>query len=263
MLAQTQVTRVIPKWETFLARWPDPAACAAAPVGEVIAAWSGLGYNRRAVFLHRRRGPSPTDHRGVVPADLAASMALPGVGPYTARAVLAFAFEQPVGVVDTNAARVLARAVAGRPLDGRAVQALADRLVPPGAVWAWNQAILDLGAEVCTARRPACDACPLGPGAKNRPAVRAGPPRGLRSRRRLRRHTPGRRRPLPDPTGRPGAGCSPGPSPAQGAARYGRPEAFAAAAGWPDQPTRAARAARAWSTTGWRCAGPTAPSRLP
>ena len=164
MLAQTQVARVIPKWEAFTTRWPDPVACAAAPLGEVIAAWSGLGYNRRAVFLHRAAAVIAQQHGGAVPAELDALTSLPGVGPYTARAVLAFAFEQPVGVVDTNAARVLARAVAGRTLGRREVQARADGIVPPAQAWAWNQAVLDLGATVCTARRPGCGGCPLGPG---------------------------------------------------------------------------------------------------
>ena len=163
MLAQTQVARVVPKWEAFLARWPDAAACARAPVGEVIAAWTGLGYNRRAVFVHRAATAITARHGGTVPADLEGLTSLPGVGAYTGRAVLAFAFEQPVGVVDTNAARVLARAVAGRTLATGEAQARADALVPPGRAWDWNQAMLDLGATVCTARRPACDACPLGP----------------------------------------------------------------------------------------------------
>jgi A/G-specific adenine glycosylase len=165
MLTQTQVARVIPKWEAFMTRWPDPVAGTAAPLGEVIAAWSGLGYNRRAVFLHRAAAVIAQQYGGSVPAELDALIALPGVGPYTARAVLAFAFEQTVGVVDTNAGRVLARAVAGRTLGGQEVQALADGMVPTAQAWAWNQAVLDLGATVCTARRPGCGRCPLGPGA--------------------------------------------------------------------------------------------------
>jgi A/G-specific adenine glycosylase len=96
-----------------------------------------------------------------VPGRLADLVALPGVGPYTARAVLAFAYEADVGVVEVNSARVLARAAAGRPLGAREAQALADELVPPGRGWAWNQAILDLGATVCTKRAPRCDACPV------------------------------------------------------------------------------------------------------
>jgi A/G-specific adenine glycosylase len=100
-------------------------------------------------------------HGGRVPDDLAALQALPGVGPYTARAVLAFAFEADVGVVETNSARVLARAVAGRRLSRAEAQEWADRLVPPARSWAWNSAVLDLGATVCTRVAPRCAACPV------------------------------------------------------------------------------------------------------
>ena len=161
MLQQTQVARVAPRWQAFLERFPTPAACAAARVGEVMALWSGLGYNRRAVALRAAAVACVLRHGGRVPATRAELLALPGVGPYTARAVLAFAFEQDVGVVDVNAARVLARAVAGRPLTAREAQELADRCVPRGAGWAWNQAMLDLGATLCTKAAPACGACPV------------------------------------------------------------------------------------------------------
>jgi A/G-specific adenine glycosylase len=283
MLAQTQVARVIPKWEGFLARWPNPARCAAAPVGEVIAAWNGLGYNRRAVFLHGAAVAIATTHQGVVPADRAALMALPGVGAYTARAVQAFAFDHPVGVVDTNAARVLARAVAGRRLDGRAVQELADRMVPAGpsgSGWAWNQAMLDLGAGVCTARRPACHSCPLGPGSLGagprpggpaRSAAPAGPGRtGLCAWVRLGG---------PDPAAG-SAGTSRPQSAFAGSDRQGRgrllahlasgdgtgrlaASAVAAAAGWPDQPARAALAARSLVEDGLAVTEPDGSLRLP
>jgi A/G-specific adenine glycosylase len=127
MAQQTGVDRVVPYWHAFLARFPTPAACAAAPVGEVVRLWSGLGYNRRAVNLHRCAVAVGKRHGGALPDDLVALLALPGVGPYTARAVLAFAFEQPVGVVDTNVGRVLARweCRSLRPADA---QALADSL---------------------------------------------------------------------------------------------------------------------------------------
>ena len=160
MLQQTQVARVVPKYHAFLARFPTPGACAAAPVGDVVRAWAGLGYNRRAVNLHRTAVAVVDHHDGRLPDDLDALLALPGIGPYTARAVLAFAFERDCGVVDTNAARVLAR-TAGRPLTAREVQARADGAVPPARSWAWNQAMLDLGATVCVARAPRCDACPV------------------------------------------------------------------------------------------------------
>ena len=162
MLQQTQVARVVPRYAPFLERFPTPAACAAAPVGEVVRAWAGLGYNRRAVALQRAAAACVERFGGALPATLVELRSLPGVGPYTARAVLAFAaVGADVGVVDTNAARVLARAAAGRRLGAVQAQRLADALVPTGAGWAWNQAVLDLGAMVCTRRKPRCEACPL------------------------------------------------------------------------------------------------------
>jgi len=161
MLQQTQVSRVLPKYEAFLGRWPTVASCAAAPLGEVVTAWAGLGYNRRAVNLHRCAQQVVAEHAGRLPEDLGALMALPGIGPYTARAILAFAFESDEdGVLDTNAARVLARWSA-RTLGPKEAQELADRSVAPSAGWAWNQAMLDLGATVCIPRTPRCDECPV------------------------------------------------------------------------------------------------------
>ena len=160
MLQQTQVGRVVPRWEAFMARWPTVAACAAAPQSEVVRAWSGLGYNRRAINLHRCAIAVAARPDGALPAELGALMALPGIGPYTARAVLAFAFGRDVGVLDTNAARVITRAAVGRPVARAALQRVADEVVPVGHGWEWNQAVLDLGATVCAAR-PACAACPL------------------------------------------------------------------------------------------------------
>lgn len=160
MLQQTQVARVLPRYDAFLERWPTPAACASAPLGEVVTAWAGLGYNRRAVNLHRCAVVVVADHGGALPTDLPGLLALPGIGPYTARAVLAFAHESDaVGVLDTNAARVLAR-WAGRSLGRAEAQAAADAAVPAGEGWSWNQAMLDLGATVCTSRGPNCDGCP-------------------------------------------------------------------------------------------------------
>src|SRR5438067_5702914 len=137
MLQQTQVPRVIPKYDAFLRRFPTPAACAAAPVGAVVRQWAGLGDNRRAVHQHTTAVAVVERHGGSLPDDLDALLALPGVGPYTARAVLAFAFGRDVGLVESNTARVLAR-TSGRPLTGREAQALADDLVPAGHGWAWN-----------------------------------------------------------------------------------------------------------------------------
>ena len=160
MLQQTQVPRVIPKWLAFCDAYPTPAACAAAPLGEVLRQWQGLGYPRRARNLHDAATAMVERHGGEVPDDLDALRALPGIGPYTARAVLAFAFERDVAVVDTNIARVLAR-VAGERLTLRRVQEAADALVPAGAGWAWNQMLMDLGATVCRPA-PACERVPAG-----------------------------------------------------------------------------------------------------
>lgn len=233
MLAQTQVARVVPAWHAFLARFPDPAAAAAAPVADVITSWAGLGYNRRAVALHRAAREIVERHGGRVPGELGALLALPGVGPYTARAVLAFAYERDVGVLDTNAARVLARSVSGRPLRPAAARRLADALVPRGVGWAWNQAILDLGATVCTARRPRCADCPVVAFCAWSAGGRAGPDPAIGS-----------------------AGTSERQSRFAGSDRQGRGRLVAAlrtgpvvaadlpvAAGWPDDPARAARVA--------------------
>jgi len=233
MTQQTQVARVVPRYHRFLGRFPTATACAAAPVADVIGEWAGLGYNRRAVSLHRAAVAVVERHGGRLPADLAALRALPGVGPYTARAVLAFAFGADVGVVEVNTARVLARAFAGRPLAPAEAQALADGLVPPGEGWAWNQALLDVGATVCAKRTQACAECPLHPWCR---WAAAG-------------------RPPPDPAvGSAGTGV--GQSPFAGSDRQGggrlldalrrapvAESAIPAATGWPDDPVRAHRVA--------------------
>ena len=235
MLQQTQVARVEARYPDFLARFPDPATCAAAPAGEVVAAWEGLGYNRRAVSLHRAATAVVEQHGGRLPDDLDGLMALPGVGPYTARAVLAFAHERDHGVVDTNAARFLARAVAGERLGPRPAQELADEQVPLGRGWAWNQAVLDLGATVCLRRQPRCARCPIVDQCR---WARAGFPE-------------------PDPaTG--SAGVSGGQSRFDGSDRQGRGRLVQAlrtgpvdlsrvadVTGWPEQPDRARRIADA------------------
>ncbi|MDQ6617966.1 MAG: A/G-specific adenine glycosylase [Actinomycetota bacterium] len=243
MLQQTQVSRVVPRWHAFLSRFPDPATCAAAPVGDVIGLWVGLGYNRRAVQLHRAAADVVAHHGGRLPATRAELQTLPGIGPYTARAVLVFAFEQRAAVVDTNVARVLARAVAGRKLAPVEAQAAADSLVPAGRsrTWTWNQAMLDLGAQVCTSTRPACDRCPLR--ATECAWARAGFPE-------------------PDPA-RGSAGVSGGQSPFPGSDRQGRGRLvkalqegpigaahWAEVAGWPGEAARATRAAASLVTDG-------------
>lgn len=159
MLQQTQAERVIPKWNSFLTAFPTPADCAAASLGDVLRLWQGLGYPRRARNLQAAAAAVVDRHDGQLPDDLQGLLALPGVGPYTARAVLAFAFERDVAVVDTNIARILAR-TAGARLTPKQAQARADEAVPRGQGWVWNQVLMDLGATLCRPT-PKCDACPL------------------------------------------------------------------------------------------------------
>lgn len=159
MLQQTQVSRVVPRWHQFLDRFPTVTACASAPVGDVVTEWAGLGYNRRAVNLHRAAVEIVERHGGAVPQDLNELIALSGLGPYTARAVLAFAFEHDIAVVDTNVGRILARQ-RGERLTARSAQTFADDIVPIGMGWSWNQGLLDLGALICTKRAPLCGECP-------------------------------------------------------------------------------------------------------
>jgi A/G-specific adenine glycosylase len=158
MLQQTQVPRVIPKYLDFLQVFPDAASCAASSLGDVLRLWHGLGYPRRARNLHLAAGR--VTELGGFPDTLAGLLELPGVGQYTARAVLAFAFEFDAAVVDTNIARVFAR-VDGQRLTPMRVQALADTALPVGDPWLWNQSIMDLGATVCRPTNPACANCPV------------------------------------------------------------------------------------------------------
>ncbi|MFP5256288.1 MAG: A/G-specific adenine glycosylase [Acidimicrobiia bacterium] len=162
MAQQTQVGRVAERWPVLLERYPTATAMAAATPAEVLRAWTGLGYNRRALNLHRCAVAVVEHHGGRLPADLEGLLSLPGIGPYTARAVLAFAFEADAAVLDTNTARVLAR-WAGRRLTHREAQSAADAALPTGRAWAWNQAMLDLGAGVCRRRSPRCEDCPVAP----------------------------------------------------------------------------------------------------
>ena len=159
MLQQTGVDRVLPKWKLFIETFPSATVCADASLGEILTLWQGLGYPRRARNLHASARRIVEEHGGRVPANLDELLALPGVGPYTARAVLAFAHEVDVAVVDTNIARVLAR-VNDRRLTASEAQRIADMMVPEGEAWLWNQALMDLGATLCRPR-PLCDACPL------------------------------------------------------------------------------------------------------
>jgi len=166
MLQQTSVARVVGRFGPFLERFPTASELAGSPLSDVLDAWAGLGYYRRARDLHRAAQSIVERHGGQVPDALAALLDLPGVGAYTARAVLACAFEHDHGVVDTNVARVLSRAFSGAPMGAAATQQLADALVPAGSAWAHNQSMMDLGATVCTARSPLCGACPLAAGCR-------------------------------------------------------------------------------------------------
>lgn len=159
MAQQTQVDRVVPKWRALLDRWPTATLLASAPLAELLRLWTGLGYPRRAGNLHRAAGLIVERHEGEVPDDLDSLLALPGVGAYTARAVLAFAFERHVGVVDTNVARVLTR-TGGRPMTAREAQRTADARVAATDPWTWNQSIMEVGALHCRPA-PRCEGCPF------------------------------------------------------------------------------------------------------
>jgi A/G-specific adenine glycosylase len=169
MLQQTQAARVVPYYEAFLARFPDAAALATAPARDVLAAWSGLGYNRRALAL--QAAARVVAARGW-PANLSE---LPGVGPYTAAAVASFAWDAQHAAVDVNARRVIER-WDGRRRTPRPLAARAAELLPPRRAAAWNQAMMELGATVCTARAPRCDACPVAAWCASAGAPAAAPP---------------------------------------------------------------------------------------
>jgi A/G-specific adenine glycosylase len=166
MLQQTQVDRVALKYAEWLRAFPTVGALARATTRDVLLAWAGLGYNRRALHLHAAARRIVESHRGRVPADAASLRALPGIGRYSAAAVAVFAFERREPVVDVNIRRVLSRLCAPCASPGDAVSeaeawALAARMLPPRAYRDWNQALMDLGALFCTARAPRCAACPL------------------------------------------------------------------------------------------------------
>ncbi|RZU63341.1 A/G-specific adenine glycosylase [Zhihengliuella halotolerans] len=183
MLQQTPVVRVLPVWHEWMERWPTPADLAAEPSGEALRAWGKLGYPRRALRLHAAAQRIVEDHDGEVPGSFDELISLPGVGDYTAAAIACFAFGAPETVVDTNIRRVHARAITGNALPEPSYTAaearLAAALMPPrdaadprlpgpwgeyddGALACrWNAAVMELGALVCTARNPKCDACPV------------------------------------------------------------------------------------------------------
>ena len=162
MAQQTQAARAAAFWERFMERFPTVAELAAATPAAVLRAWQGLGYDRRALALWRAARVIVTEHGGRVPMTVDELRALPGVGPYTARAVAALAFGAPVGAVDVNVRRVLGRIVAGSPdeLSSAELQETADAAVPPDRAGEWTHALMDIGATVCRARAPRCEDCP-------------------------------------------------------------------------------------------------------
>jgi A/G-specific adenine glycosylase len=170
MLQQTQVSRVLAFYPRFLRRFGTVERLARARPAAVREAWEGLGYYRRAESLHRLARAVVRDHGGAIPADPAVLETLPGVGRYTAGAVTAFAYERRAAAVDTNVARVLTRVFALRTNESgrnasKRVWDLAERILPhrPRVVWEFGQALMDLGATICTARNPRCGACPVRP----------------------------------------------------------------------------------------------------
>ena len=163
MAQQTQAARAAAYWERWMVRFPTVGALAEATPADVLREWAGLGYDRRAMNLWRAARLMVERHEGRVPSDLDALRALPGVGPYTARAVAAIAFGQPVGAVDVNVGRVLGRIVGGSSdsLSARELQAVADDAVPSDRPGSWTHAVMDLGATVCRPHAPRCEACPV------------------------------------------------------------------------------------------------------
>jgi A/G-specific adenine glycosylase len=166
MLQQTRIAAVIPYYDRFLEKFPTVESLASARVDEVLRLWSGLGYYSRARNLHRAAQEIMSQHAGKFPRTLEAALELPGIGHYTAAAVLSIAYDVPLAVLDGNVARVLARlgAIRGDLRESRRWRSLAEtaqRLLPPRAPGDWNQGLMELGEIVCTPRNPACGECPV------------------------------------------------------------------------------------------------------
>nr|WP_101617011.1 A/G-specific adenine glycosylase [Bifidobacterium margollesii] len=167
MSQQTQMSRVVPYWRSWMAAWPDAAALAAASTAEVITAWGKLGYPRRALRLQECARVVANECHDDLPETYDGLTALPGIGDYTASAVMSFAYGKRIAVIDTNIRRVLSRVFDGRESLGgatsRADRELAQRVLPDDAVRStvWNQSVMELGAVVCTAKKPMCERCPV------------------------------------------------------------------------------------------------------
>lgn len=166
MLQQTTVTTIIPRFQEWMKRFPNFKTLAKASEADVLSAWQGLGYYARARRLHQVAQAIVKNHQGKVPQDLATLLKLPGIGPYTASALLAFAFDQPTAVLDTNIARVIARLNnITEPIDSKKgkeqISAAAHKILPKKNGFAFASALMDLGAMICTASHPQCTLCPL------------------------------------------------------------------------------------------------------
>ncbi len=165
MLQQTQVDRVVPKFEAFVARFADIAALARASSGDVLREWQGLGYNMRALRLHESAGVVVERFDGAMPAESHLLRQLPGVGPYTAAAIRAFGFDLDDAPLDVNIRRIVHRVRYGLEHPAKATTRELDEqaraMAVPGAAHDWNSAMMDLGATICTARAPKCLICPL------------------------------------------------------------------------------------------------------
>lgn len=186
MLQQTQVRRVLVKYPEFLARFPSFASLAGASQADVVRAWSGLGYNNRAVRLHRLALKFREMPGEQLPRTAGELVRLPGIGRYTAHAILSSAFGRRVPVVDINVRRFFSRLFWRMPTTDslrteQEIWQLAWRVLPRQRVYAWNQALMDLGALVCTSRTPGCNECPVGLLCRSRTAMKRG---GHRSRRK-------------------------------------------------------------------------------
>ena len=171
MLQQTQATRIAERFDAFLDRYPTPADMAAATPAQVLAAWSGLGYNRRALMLHAAATQIARDGW---PSSVKGLERLPGIGAYSARAIASISLGQSIGAVDTNVRRWLVRRFSADPADQRVLQDLADRLarLAPGAdpmePGTWTHATMEFGARICVARTPRCEICPVRRGCPSR-----------------------------------------------------------------------------------------------